>query len=49
MEKKLGKERNKPLGFLTLGQSTWRKKIEEEEDYFMFSCYSFVVFLHLMF
>ena len=43
-----GGERNKPLGFLTLGQGSWRKKIEEEV-YFMFSGSSLVVFLHLMF
>ena len=45
----IGGQRNKPLGFLTLGQSSWRKKIEEGEDYFIFSYASLVVFLHLMF
>ena len=37
------------LRFLTLGQSSERKKIEEGEYYFMFSCASLVVFLHFMF
>ena len=45
----IGGERNKPLGFLTLGQGSWRKKIEEEEVYFVFSGSSLVVYLHLMF
>ena len=40
---------NKPIGFLTLGQSSRRKNSEEGEDYFMFSCASLVVFIHLMF
>ena len=40
-------EGNKPLGFLTLGQGSWRKKIEEEEVYFVFSgfftsCFDFI-------
>ena len=41
-------ERNKPLGFLTLGHGSWRKEIEEEKVY-LFSCSSLVLFLHLMF
>ena len=45
----MGGERNKPLGFLTLWQASWRKKIEEEEVYFVFSSSSLVVFLHLVF
>ena len=44
----MGEERNKPLRFLTLGQGSWRKKIEEEV-YFVFSSSSLVVFLHLVF
>ena len=40
----MGGERNKPLGFLTLGQGSWRKKIAEEEVYFVFSGTSLVVF-----
>ena len=48
-DKKQGGERNKPLGFLTLGKSSLRKKNEESENYFVFSCSSLVVFLHLMF
>ena len=43
-----GGEKNKPLGFLTLRQGSWRKKIKEEV-YFMFSGSSLVVFLHLLF
>ena len=45
----MGGEGNKPLGFLTLAQGSWRKKIEEEEVYFVFSGSSLVIFLHLMF
>ena len=44
-----GGEGNRPLGFLTLGQGSWRKNIEEEEVYFVLSSSSLVVFLYLMF
>ena len=44
-----GGERDKPLGFLTLGEGSWRKKIEEEDICFMFLYSSSVLFLSLMF